>query len=154
MKKLTMAALVAAQLAAAAQPALAAELNDGRTQQMGAFGGVRLRVALDGRVGERRIRAGLALAPTMHSRDLNGNVRMRMGEGVELGLNGDDRVRLSLGGTPVSRIVHGPAGPDGRRVGVSTLGWVAIGAGVVLVAVGGFYWWLLEEAGDCDPGEC
>ena len=134
MKRLTMAALVAAQLMATAQPALAAELSDSRTQQMGAFGGVRLRVPLDGRVGERQVRAGLALAPTLHSRDLRGNSQIRMGEGLELGFNGNDRVRLSLAGTPVSRIAQGPAGPQGPRAGVSTIGWVAIGVGVAAVA--------------------
>ena len=135
MKTLTMTALVAAQLLATAQPALAAELSDSRTQEMGAFGGVRLRVPLDGgAVGERRIRAGLTVAPTLHSRDLRGNSQVRTGEGLELGFNGDDRVRLSLAGTPVSRIAQGPAGPDGRRAGVSTIGWVAIGIGVAAVA--------------------
>jgi hypothetical protein len=135
MKTLTMTTLVAAQLLATAQPALAAELSDSQTQQMGAFGGVRLRVPLDGRAGDRQVRAGLALAPTMHTRDLRGNSRMRMGEGLELGLNGDDRVRLSLAGTPVSRIAQGPAGPEGPRAGVSPIGWVAIGLGVAAVAV-------------------
>lgn len=134
MKILTIAALVAAQLVATAQPALAAELSDSCTQEMGAFGGVRLRLPLDGRVGEQRIRAGLAVAPTLHSRDLRGNSRMHIGEGLELGLNGDDRVRLSLAGTPVSRIAQGPAGPEGRRAGVSPIGWVAIGVGVAAVA--------------------
>ncbi len=135
MKTLTMATLVAAQLLTTAQPAVAAELSDSRTQEMGAFGGVRLRVPLDGRAGERRIRAGLALAPTLHSRDLRGNSRVRMGEGLELGLDGDDRVRLSLAGTPVSRLAQGQPGPEGRRAGISPVGWVAIGVGVVAIGV-------------------
>ncbi len=127
MKTLTMAALVAAQLLATAQPALAAELSEGRTQEMGTFGGVRLRVPLDGRAGRRQVRAGLTVAPTLHSRGIRGDSQMRIGEGLELGLNGDDRVRLSLAGTPVSRLAQGQPGPDGRRAGISPVGWVAIG---------------------------
>ena len=155
MKRLMIAAVLAAQLVAAAQPAFAAELTDTTTRQVGAFGGMRVRVPLDGRAGEQRIRAGLTLSPTMHSRDLRGHSQLRIGEGLELGVNGGDRVVLSLAGTPVSRLAQGPAGPDGgRAAGVSTVGWIAIGAGVLVLAVGGFYWWLVEEAGDCDPGEC
>lgn len=136
MKRLTMAALLAGQMLAAAPPALAAELTDGRTQEMGAFGGVRLRVPLDGGAAEQRqVRAGLAVAPTLRSRSASGETRTRIGEGLELGFNGDDRVRLSLAGTPVSHLARGPAGPDGRRLGVSTLGWIAIGTVVVAGAV-------------------
>jgi hypothetical protein len=134
MKTLTIASALAAQLLAVARPAMAAELAETRNEQMGAFGGVRVRVPLDGHAGEQGVRAGLTLAPTLHSRDVRGHSRMRIGEGLELGLNGDDRVRLSLAGTPVSRLVQGPAGPDGRRAGISPIGWVAIGVGVAAVA--------------------
>ena len=48
MRILTMAALVAAQLLAAAQPARAAEFEPSAGQRMGAFGGVRVRLPLDG----------------------------------------------------------------------------------------------------------
>ena len=135
MKRVTIAALLAAQLLTAAPPVIAAELTDGRTQEMGAFGGVRVRVPLDGRVGQRRLRAGLTVAPTLQTRSANGEVRTRIGEGLEFGLNGDDQFRVSLAGTPVSRLAQGPAGPDGRRLGVSTLGWIAIGTVVVAGAV-------------------
>ena len=135
MKKLTIAALVAGQLTMIAQPALGAELSLGRTQEMGAFGGMRVRVPLDGRTDQRRIRAGLAVAPTLQTRSAGGEVRTRIGEGLELGFNGDDRVHLSLAGTPLSRLAQGQDSPDGHRLGVSTLGWIAIGTGVVLVSV-------------------
>ena len=135
MKKLMIATLLSGQLLTAAAPAVAAELERDAAPQMGAFGGVRLRVPLDGRAGERGVRAALTVAPTLHRSDLRGNSQMRMSEGLELGFNGDDRVRLSLAGTPVSRIAQGEAGPDGRRAGMSPIGWIAIGAGVVLVAV-------------------
>jgi len=134
MKRLMIATLLAGQMLAAAPPGLAAELSDGRSQEMGAFGGVRLRVPLDGRAEQRQVRAGLAVAPTLRSRSASGETRTRIGEGVELGFNGDDRVRLSLAGTPVSRLAQGEAGPDGRRAGISPIGWVAIGVGVAAVA--------------------
>ena len=153
MKTMTIAALLAAQLMIAAPPAAAAELADGRTQEMGAFGGVRVRVPLDGNARQRQVRAGLMLAPTMHSRTPSGETRMRIGEGLEVGRADDEPVRLSIGGTPVSRLAEGPTGPDGRRLGVSTVGWIAIGAGVLVPAVGGFYLWLLEES-ECGPREC
>jgi|SRR5687768_12449078 len=144
MKIVTMVALFAAQLLNAA-PAAAAELTESRGQEMGAFGGVRVRVPLDGRAGQRQLRAGLAVAPTLQIRSANGEIRTRIGEGLELGYQGDDRLRLSLAGTPVSRLAQGPAGPDGRRARVSTLGWVAIGVGGVLVAAAGL--WALCASG-------
>ena len=143
-----------AALLAAAQPAVGAELAESRTQQMGAFAGVRVRMPLDGDARQRQLRAGLTVAPTLHTRTADGATRLRIGEGVELGITGREPVRLSVAGTPVNRLVQSGTGPDGQRLGVSTVGWIAIGAGVVVLAVGGFYWWLIEEAGDCDPGEC
>ena len=146
MKIPTIAALVAGQLLATAQPAFAAELTETRSQQMGAFAGFRMRVPLDGRAGERQVRAGLTVAPTLHSRTDDGEVRMRIGEGLELGVTGGAPVRLSLGGTPVSRLVHGPAGPDGRRAGVSTVGWIAIGVGTVVLLYGGLLFLIAENS--------
>ena len=152
MRKLVIASLLAGQILTAA-PVGAADFAESRQQQAGAFAGLRLRVPLDGEARQRSIRAGLTLAPTMHSRTAGGESQMRIGEGLELGINGRRPVQLSIGGTPVNRLAQGRTGPDGRRLGVSTLGWVAIGAGVVVVAVGGFYVWLLEES-KCGPGEC
>ena len=153
MKRLTITALLGAQLAVAAQPALAAGLAETRTHQPGAFAGLRLHVPLDGNARQRQIRAGLTLAPTLHSRTAGGESRLHIGEGVELGVSGRGPVRLSLGGTPVSRLAPGGTGPDGQRLGVSTLGWVAIGVGaVVVVGLGAAYLWF-EDAMDCDPGD-
>ena len=143
MKRLTMMALVAAQLTMAAQPAIAAELTETRTQQMGAFAGFRLRVPLDGNAGERQIRAGLAVAPAMHSRTLDGETRLRIGEGVELGVAERQKLRLSVAGTPVSQLTQGPVGPDGQRLGVSNVGWIAIGAGIVIAGLG-LAWIVIE----------
>lgn len=153
MKKLMIFALLGGQALAAAQPAFAAALTETRTQRPGAFAGLRLRVPLDGDARQRQVRAGLTVAPTLHSRTADGETRLRIGEGVELGVTGREPVRLSLGGTPVNRLAQGGRGPDGQRLGVSTVGWIAIGAGVVVLAIGGFYWWVMEES-ECGPGEC
>jgi hypothetical protein len=145
MKRLTITALLAGQLAAVAPPAVAAELSEVRTQEMGAFGGVRLRVPLDGgATGDRQIRAGLAVAPTLQVRDITGASRTRIGEGLELGFNGDDRLRLSLAGEDVSRLGAAQDNEnedeeDDRGGGPSTLGWVAIGVGAVLVTGAGLW---------------
>ena len=152
MKRLTLAVLVAGQLLAAAQPAFAAELTEHRTREMGAFAGLRLRMPLDGNVQQRQLRAGLTVAPTMHSRTMNGESRMRIGEGLELGLTGDAPARVSLGGIPVSQLAQGPVGPDGRRLNASTGEWVAIGVGGVVVLLGVAYL-VFAEMMDCDEDE-
>src|SRR5829696_2247266 len=126
MKKVMIAALLCGQLLTASAPAAAADLDRHANPQMGAFGGLRLRLPLDGNVQQRRVRAGLTLAPTLQSRSANGALRTRIGEGLELGLAAGERPRLSLAGTPVSQLVGGSTGPDGHRLGVSTAGGVAI----------------------------
>lgn len=143
MKKLTIAALIAGQLMTTAAPAVAAELTEARTQQMGGFAGLRVRLPLDGRAGERQLRAGLAVAPVMQTRTLEGEMRTRIGEGLELGVTGREPVRLSVAGTTVSQLAQGPVGPDGQRLGVSNVGWIAIGAGVVIAGLG-LAWIILE----------
>ena len=146
MKKLTIIAMLAAQLLSSAQPALAADLTDAQAQRMGAFAGFRVRVPLDGAADTRAVRAGLTLAPTLQSQSRTGEIRTRFGEGLELGISGDRPVRLALAGTPVSRLAQGPAGPDGQRAGVSTVAWVAIGVGVVAISLFALY-------GLCGSGE-
>ena len=75
-----------------------------------------------------RPQAGLALTSSLRSAD---GTRTRFAKGVEFGFAGDETPRLSLSGVPVSRLAEGRPGPDGRKMGVSTLGWVAIGVGVL-----------------------
>jgi len=146
MKKLTMIALVASQLATAA-PAGAAELIDSAgqdTTRMGSFAGARIRISLD-REPRERVRAGLTIAPTALAVRADGAARRRIGEGVEFGLSDRRGPSLSLSGRPVSELAEGPRGPDGRRQNVSTVGWVAIGVGVVVVGVAGYAIWLTHE---------
>ena len=149
MKKITIAALVAAQLASAA-PAGAADLIDlagPNATRIGSFAGARLRISLD-REPRERVRAGLTVAPTAQSVRADGVSRLRIGEGVEYGLTDRRGPTLSLGGRPVSELSPGGRGPDGQRRNVSTLGWVAIGVGVVLVGVVGYGLWLTNELND------
>jgi hypothetical protein len=151
MKKLTIAALLAAQLTVTAQPALAAELVTQEAPQMGAFAGARLRLPLGCDVRQRQLRAGFTLAPTVHSRAANGETRLRFGEGLELGITGRQPLRLSLAGQDVRRL--GAAEDDNdRHRGPSTLGWIAIGVGVAAVIVIGAAA-LCASDHDCIPSE-
>lgn len=151
MRKVAISTLIAAQILAA-QPALAADLANSQTHDSGFFAGFRVRLALDGEAGRQPVRAGLALAPTLRSQSSSGEVRTRFGEGLELGISGREPLRLSIAGTPVSRLVQGRSGPEGEKAGVSTLGWVAIGVGalvtVVLVASA-----ICLSDSDCIPSE-
>ena len=134
MKRLMIAALASAQLAAAA-PASAAELSSNQAQEIGAFAGFRVRVPLDGTAQQRQVRAGVTLAPAVHSRSADGESRLRIGDGLELGVVGDQPVGLSIAGTPMFRLAQDPQGPEGNRAGISTLGWVAISAAVIVGTV-------------------
>jgi hypothetical protein len=132
MKLVLAAALCAAQVLPAA-PAPAADLSAGDAaapRQMGAFAGARLRVPLGG--GQEKPQAGLALTSTLRS---GATGELRFARGAELGFSGNEApLRLTLAGQPVSRLAQGRGGPQGHKLGVSTLGWVAIGVGVVAVA--------------------
>ena len=134
MKKLMIAFLVAGQVLASAVPAAAQNYAPVRDTETGAFGGVRLRIPFGGAAREP-VRAGLAFAPTARTDYQDGRVRTRIGEGLEFGMVGRGPLQVSLAGTPVNRLVQGRAGPDGRKLGVSTIGWIAIGVGVAAVIV-------------------
>ena len=140
MKTMTMTALIAGQLMTSATPAIAGTFPVAETHQAGAFGGVRVRVALDGARNERRVRAGLTLAPTLHSQTVEGGVQrqLRIGEGLELGVRGRDRVQLSLAGRDVRRL--GAQEGDEDDGGVPT--WALIVGGVVVVAGAGLLWFV------------
>jgi hypothetical protein len=151
MKRLTIAGLLSAQLATA-QPAFAAELAEARTQQTGGFAGFRMRVPLDGAADERRLRAGLTLAPTLHSRTAAGESQLRFGEGIELGIAGRQPLRLTLAGQDLGRLGAQEGEQDEDRGGPSTLGWIAIGVGTLAVIVVGAAALCLADD-DCIPSE-
>jgi hypothetical protein len=148
MKKLMIIALVAAQLTAA-QPTIAAELEAPSERRMGMFGGLRVRMALGGNAGAERLRAGLAFAPTVHSRLANGESRIRVGEGLELGLRGREPLRLSIAGQDLRRLAAQGNEREERR-GIPTGAWIAGGIiAVTLLGVGAIAL-VLEDAGDED----
>lgn len=133
MKKLMIAALLAGQLSTAA-PAAAAELDRHAAPQMGAFGGLRLRLPLDGDRRDRQLRAGLTLAPSTHIRTADGETRLRIGEGLEFGVRGREPVRLSVAGQDPRRLAaQGEESEEDEGGGVPT--W-AIVAGAVVVVLG------------------
>jgi hypothetical protein len=147
MKKLLVAALVSAQLSAGG-PAFAADLTRTETQQMGAFGGLSLRIPLDGRRDRRQVRAGIAFAPMLQSRAQDGAVRTRIGEGLEFGIGGNRPPALRIGGTPVDRI----GAPDGRRANISTVAWIAIGVGAAAIILVGALALCMDDS-ECNPSE-
>jgi hypothetical protein len=145
-KSLTILALVTAQALAAVQPAFAADLQPDpgvKGTRMGAFAGARVRVPLGSK--RQAVRATLTAAPTLHSLQSSGEQRMRIGQGLELGVEGK-QARFDLAGRPASRLVQGQSGPEGERRNLSTIGAVAIGVGVLLVGL-----YFLAES--CRKGE-
>ena len=144
MRKLLIAGLVAAaQILPAGSPAMAAELQNDRTampNQVSAFAGARLRVPLGG--DREKPRVGLALTSTLRS---GATGELRFAKGAELGFGGDRKLRLSLAGRPVSQLSPGGKAGDGRKLGVSTLGYVAIGVGVVAVVTLAAGVWFVHE---------
>ena len=142
MKRLVICALIASQIGLAAQPALAADLGDGSgtaATRQGAFAGARIRIPLGGEA-DGKVRAGLTVAPLVQRRGTDGTMRTRFGEGLELGFAGPEKPGLLIGGRRLSQLAPGQEGPQGRKMGVSTLGWVGIGVGVAvtLFALYGF----------------
>ena len=134
MRKLLMVALVGGQLLPAAQPALAADFAATEPEQVGAFGGLRVRVQLGGDRQQRQVRAGLAVAPTLHGANMAGERPLRIGEGVELGFRGERPLSLTVAGMDVGSRRLGTAQDDGdgEDEGVPTWAWVAGGVVVVL----------------------
>ena len=144
--------MIRSDLVAAGLSALAAMLHAiVRETETGTFGGVRLRIPFGGSAREP-VRAGITFAPTTRTDHQDGRVRTRIGEGLEFGMVGREPMQFSLAGTPVNRLVQGGSGPDGQRLGVSTIGWIAIGVGaslVILVAATA----LCASDHDCLPSE-
>jgi len=148
MKRRMIGALLGAQLLTAAQPAMAAEVNAVRDTHMGAFGGVRIRLPLDGDVRDRQLRAGLTVAPTLQSRMPDGETRLRIGEGLEFGVRGSEPARLSFAGRDLRRLAAQSGDGDDDGGGLPTGAWIA--GGIVLVAIGAvvFAAITLENASD------
>lgn len=143
MKIIAAVALVGTQLAAAVPPAFAAEIQHEAGAATGAFGGLRLRVPLDGRRGRVAPQLGLAVAPTVHMMGEGGAVRMRIGEGLEYGFAARSRSpALSIAGR---RLAAAQDDDQDDRGGIDTGEAILIGAGViVLVLAAGTIWFVNE----------
>lgn len=137
----SMGAAIAAVMLAA-QPVAAAELVEAAATmpaQRGAFAGAQLRVPL-GRTAEKP-QAGLAFAGLERSRTTGAQ---RMSQGLALGVDTAGKLQLAAGGRQIDREAQ-------RKMGVSTLGWVAIGVGAaVVVGVVGYGLWLNHALNDDD----
>ncbi len=146
MRKMRSAALCGALAMALAQPAAAAELPREAVSgpsQVASFAGARLRIPLG--AAKEKAQAGLAVTATQRSGETG---TLRFSKGVELGFAGDDKVRLSLGGTPVSQLAQGGSGPGGRKLGVSTLGWIGIAAAAAVVGTAVWFYVEMSEPHD------
>jgi hypothetical protein len=131
MKKLTIAALVAAQLTALA-PARAADLEGPfMDPRRGAFVGMTLRARSGGADGAS-YRAALTLAPTTHSR-IGANSRVAFGDGLDFGISRGERPTMRLAGQRLDRMSLFGEQVDADRQNMSTVAKVAIVAGVVVV---------------------
>lgn len=163
MKKLTVGALLAAQLLGAAQPLLAAPLDNDRIgsgeQHRGTFIGARFRVPFGGEDAGRP-RAALSLTSVDHGRQMDGRVRTRFAEGIELGVSPNRPLTLSVGGASLARRLAAAPGEeqpptDNRerqnRTGRTVLKGLAVVAIVGVAVIGGLYLALVVA---CDDGRC
>lgn len=95
--------------------------------ERGVFAGARLRIGFGARTHE--IRGGLALASVERDRDRG--AALRFGPAMEVGLvERRGAWRFSLADLP-----QAPRDAQRRRSGLSSGGWIAVGAGTVLVGV-------------------
>jgi hypothetical protein len=102
--------------------------------RVGAFAGARLRVAMGGETAGRP-RLGLAVAGMDYRQSSDGRISARLGEGMELGLAADRKLRLSLAGQPVGirPSLQGSDEDEDEDGGIST---ALLIAGGVVVALG------------------
>lgn len=127
--------MAAASLLMTPAPAMASD-----SLQPGAFVGARFRLSFAKRT-EARPLVGLAIAPTMSRISSDGRRRTTFGEGLALNFGKRAKPSLTLAGAPAAetlRLESGGKAATGRRLGVSDLGWVAIGLSTA-AAAGGIY---------------
>jgi hypothetical protein len=128
---------IAAAAALVGAPVQAAESQAGAGEvRSGAFVGARLRLRLGGSVAAKP-EAALALAGTQSYRSTSGRTVNLMSEGVALDLAGR-KPALTLGGVPVHAALRLHQQGDvalGPKLGISTGGWIAIGAVLAVATV-------------------
>jgi len=122
--------------------------NQGAEVRTGAFVGARLKLSLGDRA-DAKPHAQLALAPSRSSISNGGFIRTRIGEGAAFDLQPGSKPALMIAGMRAESALglrsEGQARP-GRKLGVSSSGWVAIGLGVVVLAGGLYFLHLVDEA--------
>lgn len=134
MSNVRMLTIAASLLGLLAQPCRAAPIDTHQnpsTHQRGAFAGARLRIPFD---GKDHGRPAATVSLTSVQRDRNTGVSL-MSEGVQLGFR-KRGLALSIAGQPIDVQPSGTA-----KAGISTLGWVGIGVGVLAAGFYGFAQW-------------
>ncbi len=136
--------LVAASVVA--QPLEAAGWQDqGFEVRRGAFIGAQFRVSLGGEA-RPKARAQLMIAPTQSLVSSDGKVRAAIGQGFGFGVTSGERPTLTLAGVRADlalRPQRGNAVDRGKKMGISK--GVAIGLGVLAIAGGAYFLYLLSE---------
>lgn len=131
-------------------PVQAADWSDVRP---GTFIGARLTIG--GRTGGRPS-AALTIAPTQNRISQNGIGDMTIGEGLALNLTPGARPTLTLAGVRADTALGLQRDRDvdsGKKLGMSTAGWVAVGVGSAALIFGGLYL-AADHIADCNEGEC
>lgn len=114
------------------------EIADTGEREMGAFAGVRLRIARGGTRNQSKLRAGLTFAPTLHHRNYQGAADINFGEGLEFGHRSGRRLSLSAAGQDIGARRHSAAQADHEDGESGLPDWALIAGGVVIAAgVGG-----------------
>jgi hypothetical protein len=138
-----------------AAPVQARDWADQTTgQHTGAFAGAQVHIPLGGKT-KARARASLGVAPTFSRLSTHG-IHTTIGEGLALTLAPKSKPQLTLAGVRADRalgLTSADGSVSGRKQGVSTLGWVGIGVGAVLIAgvVGVALW--ADHISDCEERE-
>lgn len=133
MRKLLIAALVSGQLWVGAAPVSAQSYSPVRETEMGAFGGIRVRVPFGGGAREP-VRAGLAFAPATRADYQDGRVRTRIGEGLEFGFRQGRPVSFSLAGRDLSSFRLNAAQNEGSERRGFPWGTAALVVGGIVIA--------------------
>jgi len=122
----------------------------------GTFVGVRLKLQSGGN-SVAKPTAALTLAPTQSRISSTGLVRTRIGEGLALSFAPSEKVTLRIGGVRADTALglsRGRTTVTDNKFGISTAGWIAIGAGVTVVGLGVAYL-VVADMMDCsDEDDC
>src|SRR4051812_19622071 len=114
--------------------------DPGAVPTRGSFAGARVSLPFGGR---DKARVGLAVAPMQRWRETGA---IEMGRGLELGVTRRGKLEFAAGG----RSLHLR---EGRKSGISTVGWVAIGVGTALVVGTSLFVYAMNHC-DHDADEC